>query len=125
MNDNKDTYKNKNEFFKTIINQFMVNKMEDLSYDKMMIERRIDFHQFDIDTYYDIYSQASEGDPLDTYGSVFDSTGELYADDDSGEYNNFLMSGVLLEEGVTYYIGARLYTGEGTVNYNIVIQLVS
>lgn len=54
MNDNKDTYKNKNEFFKTIINQFMVNKMEDLSYDKMMIERRIDFHQFDIDTYYDM-----------------------------------------------------------------------
>lgn len=75
--------------------------------------------------YYDIYSQASEGDPLDTYGSVFDSTGELYADDDSGDNNNFLMSGVLLEEGVTYYIGARLYTGEGNVNYNIVIQLVS
>ena len=75
--------------------------------------------------YYDIYSQASEGDPLDTYGIVFNSTGELNADDDSGDNNNFLMSGVLLEEGVTYYIGARLYTGEGNVNYNIVIQLVS
>ena len=52
--DNKDLYKQKNEFFKGCMNQFMLNKMSALEDDKMMIHNRIQIYHLDADSYYDL-----------------------------------------------------------------------
>lgn len=52
--DNKDLYKQKNEFFKSCMNQFMLNKMSALEDDKMMIHNRIQIYHLDADSYYDL-----------------------------------------------------------------------
>lgn len=43
-----------NEFFKSCMNQFMLNKMSALEDDKMMIHNRIQIYHLDADSYYDL-----------------------------------------------------------------------
>ena len=50
----KELSKQKIEFFKTCMSQFMLNKMSSLEDDKMMIHNRIQIYHLDADSYYDL-----------------------------------------------------------------------
>ena len=50
----KDLYDDKIDFFKTAIDKFMLNKIDDLEYDKMLIKNRVIMYDIDVDTYYDM-----------------------------------------------------------------------
>lgn len=50
----KDLSEQKIEFFKSCMNQFMLNKMSSLEDDKMMIHNRIQIYHLDADSYYDL-----------------------------------------------------------------------
>ena len=50
----KELSKQKMEFFKSCMNQFMLNKMSSLEDDKMMIHNRIQIYHLDADSYYDL-----------------------------------------------------------------------
>ena len=51
---NDNDYKNKNEFFKMAMDKFMLNKIDELEYDKMLIKNRVIMYDIDVDTYYDM-----------------------------------------------------------------------
>ncbi len=53
MND-KDLYDDKIEFFKMAMDKFMLNKIDDLQYDKTLIKNRVIMYDIDVDTYYDM-----------------------------------------------------------------------
>lgn len=50
----KELSKQKIEFFKTCMSQFMLNKMSSLEDDKLMIHNRIQIYHLDADSYYDL-----------------------------------------------------------------------
>lgn len=52
----------KNEFFKTAIKQFMINKMEDLNNDRKMIESRSILRDIDEEDYYDMLVNKTRRD---------------------------------------------------------------
>lgn len=53
-NKDNDLYKQKTDFFKTCMSQFMLNKMSSLEDDKLMIHNRIQIYHLDSDSYYDL-----------------------------------------------------------------------
>ena len=50
----KELSKQKIEFFKSCMSQFMLNKMSALEDDKMIIHNRIQIYHLDSDSYYDL-----------------------------------------------------------------------
>ena len=50
----KDLYDDKIEFFKMAMDKFMLNKIDDLQYDKTLIKNRVIMYDIDVDTYYDM-----------------------------------------------------------------------
>ena len=68
---------------------------------------------------YRFYSSSA----LDTYGYLYGSDMSWLAnDDDRGENKNFSISYVL-EKGVTYYWGARLFDKEDCGSFNVTLEL--
>ncbi len=59
---NDNDYKNKNEFFKSAIKQFMLNKMNDLQKDKEIIESRSILRDIDEEDYYDMLVNKTRRD---------------------------------------------------------------
>ena len=51
---NKDLHDDKIEFFKIAMDKFMLNKIDELEYDKMLIKNRVIMYDIDVDTYYDM-----------------------------------------------------------------------